>query len=48
VPPLHSSMVLPAGTKRSNLLTVCRIRITLALTCPQEGTGSGSRGTKGN
>ena len=48
VPPLHSSMVLSAGTKRGNLLTVCWMRITLALTCPQEGTGSGSRGTKGN
>ena len=34
--PLHSTMVLPTGTRRGFRLTACWIRITLAITCPQE------------
>ena len=34
--PLHSTMVLPPGTRGGHLSTVCWIRITLAITWPQE------------
>jgi hypothetical protein len=32
--PLHSTMVLPPGTRGGHLSTVCWIRITLAITWP--------------
>jgi hypothetical protein len=33
--PLHSIIVLPLGTRCGCLLTVCGIRLTLAITWPQ-------------
>jgi hypothetical protein len=39
VPPLHSSMVLPPGTRRGFRLTACWMRITLQIRNVREFAG---------
>ena len=44
--PLHSTMVLPPGTRGGHLSTVCWIRITLAITWPQGVNPTSAQGQR--